>query len=221
MSTFNNTFIWNQAVVGSPGASVGGNIFCLHEGGATTAAFVNDVDAYNRPHYLVENYDPDDTGSGSKDTNSIEVIVPDGARSIEAYIISSDLAEVWFTYAIFGKVPTKGEVTGNQRKWPGDIDPTNYAQPDAMWVPLQNLEAAWNPHNGHVHATKQSALQYQRFGGNNDPAMVVATATHGGSEVMYMHRRTEFYLGGCTSVVLGVFAANNRADGQVLGRFVG
>jgi len=205
MATFKNTFIFDAPSIGSPAASWGSNIFVVHND-----ASVADT-KWNEPHFLVDAYTD---GQGADGTNTQEIIVPSAGLSLELYATSDTAAARTLRLGVFGKVPTKDGITGNNRKWPGDVDSSNYDNPTDMWIPLQNLEAVWVAKDAPAVATDQGgvvALQIH----NTD--MMKFTSTN----EWYMGQRTSVYLAGCKSICVGVKTTDSIANGLVLGRFVG
>ena len=211
MTAFNNTFIFDAPAIGAPASSWGSNIFVIHNDAST-----NDT-KWNEPHSLVAGYTD---GQGVQGTNSQEIIVPSAGLSLELYTASDTAADTTVQMGVFGKVPKKSNITGTDRKWPGDVDSTNYAQPDDMWIPLQNLEAVWVAKNSPTTNAEQatfisvqsdgtiSAMKYDDTLGNTDSVWVLS-------------QRTSVYLAGCTSVCVGLKLADGISNGLVLGRFVG
>ena len=211
MATFNNTFIFDAPAIGSPAASWGSNIFVVHDkvltdatGGATAA--------WNQPHQLVANYDNSAVTLG---LNSQEIIVPSAGLSLELYLTSDTAADHTVTIGVWGKVPAKEGVTGLDRKWPNDVDSTNYADPTDMWIPLQNLEAVWVAKDSPQLVTDQAGvISLQMDASENFHYEHIA-------KEWFMGHRTSVYLAGCKSICVGVKADDSVSNGMILGRFVG
>lgn len=205
MATFKNTFIFDSPAIGSPAASWGSNIFVVHNDASQADT------KWNEPHFLVGAYTD---GQGADGTNTQEIIVPSAGLSLELYATSDTAAARTLHLGVFGKVPTKDSLTGNNRKWPGDVDSTNYDNPTDMWIPLQNLEAVWVAKDGPAITTDQGgkvALQID----NTDMMKFDST------NEWYMGQRTSVYLAGCKSICVSVKVTDSIANGLVLGRFVG
>ena len=215
MAKFNNAFIFDEPAVGSSASSWGSNIFVMHE---TTET--NDT-RWNEPHLLASSYN--DQAGVLTNTNSIEVIVPSAGLNLELYIATDTAADELIELGVFGKTPVQSRTTGLARRWPGDIDSTNYAQPDDMWIPLQNMDridSARAAPTGGNEITDQvawitmamdaggPALKYDDGGGNTD-------------SVWFLSKRASVYLAGCTSVIVGVKDGSAVSNGMILGRFVG
>ena len=205
MATFKNTFIFDAPSIGSPAASWGSNIFVVHND-----ASVADT-KWNEPHFLVDAYTD---GQGADGTNTQEIIVPSAGLSLELYATSDTAAARTLRLGVFGKVPTKDGITGNNRKWPGDVDSSNYDNPTDMWIPLQNLEAVWVAKDAPAVATDQGGVVALQID-NTD--MMKFNSTN----EWYMGQRTSVYLAGCKSICVGVKTTDSIANGLVLGRFVG
>tara|TARA_R110000824_G_scaffold8336_3_gene37665 strand:+ start:26109 stop:26747 length:639 start_codon:yes stop_codon:yes gene_type:complete len=212
MATFNNTMVFNAPAIGSPAASWGSNIFVVHDKVGVADAIGGATAGWNQPHQLVANYDSTAVTLG---LNSQEIIVPDAGLSLELFLTSDTAANHTVTLGVWGKVPAKDGVTGLDRKWPSDVDATNYADPTDMWIPLQNLEAVWVAKDGPTAATDQ--------GGVITIQMDVADHFHfeHASKEWFMGHRTSVYLAGCTSICVGVKTGDSVSNGMLLGRFVG
>ena len=212
---FNNAFIFDEPAIGASASSWGSNIFVMHE---TTET---DDTKWNEPHLLASSYD-DQVGVATN-TNSIEVIVPSAGLNLELYIATDTAADEYIALGVFGKTPAQSNTTGLARRWPGDIDSTNYAQPTDMWVPLQNMDrvdsARVSP-SAAEQLTEQTAwiTMAMDVGG---PALKYDDGLAGTDSVWYMSKRASVYLAGCTSVIVGVKDGSTVSNGMILGRFVG
>jgi len=206
MATFNNAFIFDQPAFGASASSWGSNIFVVHND--PTAQ----VDTkWNEPHFLVDAYTD---GQGGDNTNSQEIIVPSCGLNLELYAVSDTSANKTLHLGVFGKVPTKNGITGINRKWPGDVDSSNYTNPTDMWVPLQNLEAVFNAVDAPAAGTDQTGI------------IVLQTASglmtkFDAADPWFMGQRSSVYLAGCTSICVSVKVNDSISQGLILGRFVG
>ena len=205
MATFNNTMIFNEPAIGSPAASWGSNIFVVHND-----ASVADT-KWNEPHVLVAAYTD---GQGADGTNTQEIIVPAGL-SLDFFLTVDTAADHTVICGVYGKVPTKEGVTGINRKWPGDVDPTNYTNPTDMWIPLQNLEAVWVAKDTPTESTDQTGTVQLQIDN------VRTAIKFDGANPWFMGHRTSVYLAGCTSICVSVKNADSISQGLILGRFVG
>jgi len=211
MTTFNNAFIFDQPAFGASASSWGSNIFVVHE-----ALDTNDTKS-NEPHVLASSYD---NSVSTTNTNSIEVIVPSSGLSLELYVITDTAVDKTIELNVFGKVPTKDGITGLDRRWPGDIDSTNFDNPTDMWIPLQNLEAVYaareDPTSTQTKTEQCASCQIVFDADTQGPAL-----KYDSTNEWYMSQRASMYLSGCTSIIVGVKAGNLISNGLLLGRFVG
>jgi hypothetical protein len=205
MATFNNTMIFNEPAIGSPAASWGSNIFVVHNDASLADT------RWNEPHVLVAAYTD---GQGLTETNTQEIIVPAGL-SLELFLTSDTAADHTVVCGVYGKVPTKEGVTGIDRKWPGDVDSTNYTNPTDMWIPLQNLEAVWTAKDIPTESTDQTGTVQLQMDN------VRTAIKFNGANPWFMGHRTSVYLAGCTSICVSVKNADSVSQGLILGRFVG
>jgi len=207
MTHYNNAFIFDAPAIGSPAASWGSNIFVVHNDASTTDT------KWNEPHFLVDAYTD---GQGADGTNSQEIVVPSAGLSLELYAASDGVgADTTVLVGVFGKVPKKSQLTGTDRKWPGDVDATNYDNPTDMWIPLQNLEAVWAAKNAPSNTSEQCTyISIQSD--STIPAM-----KYDSTNEWYLSQRTSVYLAGCRSICVGVKTADSITNGLILGRFVG
>lgn len=210
MTTFNNAFIWSEPAIGSASASWGSNIFVVHNDAS------QDDTKWNEPHVLVAAYTD---GQGAEHTNSQEIIVPDAGLHLELYATSDTAADYTLEIGVFGKVPVKSGLTGTDRRWPQDIDTTNYGSLTDFWIPLQNQEAVWVAKDGPTTGEQDSFTLLQIEG--QAPAFEYDDGLGNADSFWIMGPRTAVYLAGCTSICVGVKATDSVSNGLILGRFVG
>ena len=206
MTTYNNAFIFDQPAFGASASSWGSNIFVVHND-----ASVEDT-KWNESHVLVAGYTD---GQGLEHTNTQEIIVPSCGLNLELFLTSDTAADYTVVCGVYGKVPTKDGITGTDRKWPGDVDSTNYSNPTDMWIPLQNLEAVWVAKDIPTESTDQTGtIQLQMDN-------VRKALKYDDTNPWFMGHRTSVYLSGCTSICVSVKNADSVSQGLILGRFVG
>ena len=212
MAAFKNTFIFDSPAIGSPAASWGSNIFVIHEKAGVSDDISVSTAAWNQPHQLVANHDATAFTLG---LNSPEIVVPNAGLSLELFLTSDTAANHTVAIGVWGKVPAKEGVTGLARRWPNDIDSTNYADPTDMWIPLQNLEAVWIAKDGPTFGEQQAGVIALQMDASENFHF------EDGSKEWFMGHRTSVYLAGCTSVCVGVKVDDSVSNGMILGRFVG